>query len=132
MQLLVGYVEFVSNGDITIFKLSGLDQAYASYTRMATLSHWIRKIMQARNSGDLLIYVKADDDAAHYEIRYGIQSDEGQPPPEWAQRVTTKVKSAMLVQGLTPGKTYEFQARILSKSQSQVTDWSDSVTFMPT
>lgn len=131
MRILVGYVEWASNGSVTIFKLSGLNQAYASYTRMRTLSRWIRKIAPGENSGDLLVYIKADDDAAHYEVRYGL-SDGGQPPAEWTKRVTTNVKSAILLRGLTAGKTYEFQARILSKSLNQFTDWTDSVTFMPT
>jgi len=41
LRLLVGYVEFVSDGRMEIFALSGLEQAYASYRKSPTLSKWI-------------------------------------------------------------------------------------------
>jgi len=87
--------------------------------------------MAGKNSGELLIYFKADDDAALYKIQYGV-TEGGQPATDWTQRVSSNVKSALVLQGLTIGKTYEFQARILSKSLNQYTDWSDSVTFIAT
>ena len=63
VRILVGYVESASNGDPGILKLSGLNQAYASYTRTPMLSERIRKIVQGKNSGEVLIFIKADDDA---------------------------------------------------------------------
>ena len=129
MRILVRYAEDASNGDPAIFKLSGLDQAYTSYTQTPMLSPRIRKILCGKNSGELLIYIKADDDALYYEIQYRVVAD-GQPPADWTLKTITGVKSATLVQGLTAGKTYAFQARIMSKSVKGYTDWTDPVTFM--
>jgi hypothetical protein len=130
MRILVRYAENASDGDPAIFKLSGLDQAYASYKRMPMLSERIRKITQGKNSGELLIYINADDDAIFYEIRYGVIAD-GQPPADWTQKLIYSVKSATLLQGLIAGKSYAFQARIRSKPANEYTDWTNSVTFMP-
>src|SRR5262249_24055474 len=92
IRILVGYVEWASNGKMEIFALSGLDQAYASYKLSPALSKWIRKITPGSNSAELLIYIKADDDAGHYEIQYGI-SDGDKPPADWTRKVMTHVKS---------------------------------------
>jgi hypothetical protein len=130
MRILVRHAENVSNGDPAIFNLSGLDQAYASYKRAAMLSERIRKITQGKKSGELLIYIKADDDAIFYEIQYRVIVD-GQPPLDWTQKLIMNVKSATLLQGLIAGKPYAFQARIRSKSANEYTAWTNSVTFTP-
>jgi hypothetical protein len=130
MRTLIRYVESASNGDPAVFKLSGLDQAYASYKPRPMWSERIRRIQQGKNSGELLIYIKADDDAIFYELQYGETVD-GQPPVDWTQKLITNVKSAILLKGLIAGKPYAFQARIRSKSANVYTDWSNSVTFTP-
>lgn len=130
MRILARYAQNAANGDPAILKLSGLDQAYASYKRMPMLSERIRKITQGKNSGELLIYINADEDATFYEIRYGVIAD-GQPPADWTQQLIFNVKSAILLKGLIAGKSYAFQARIQSKAAKEYTDWTNSVTFMP-
>src|SRR5262249_46204471 len=84
MRTLIRYVESASEGDPAILKLSGLDQAYATYKRTPMLSERIRKIEQGKNSGELLIYIKADDDANFYELQYGVITD-GLPAADWTQ-----------------------------------------------
>jgi hypothetical protein len=130
MRRLVHYVEHVAAGDPAIFHLSGLDKAYESYKRTPMLSERIRKIQQGKNSGELLIYIKADADARFHELQYGQMVD-GQPPVDWTQQFIPKVKSAFLLQGLIAGKVYAFQARFRSKSKDEFTDWSNAVTFTP-
>jgi hypothetical protein len=130
MRTLIRYVESASNGDPAVFELSGLERGYASYKRSPMWSERIRRIQQGKNSGELLVYIKADDDAIFYELQYGETVD-GQAPVDWTQKLITNVKSAILLQGLIAGRPYAFQARIRSKSANVYTDWSNSVPFTP-
>jgi hypothetical protein len=130
MRIVARYVGIAANGNPAVLQISGLNQAYATRQAMQMLSSRIRKIQRGNKSGEVWIYIKADDDAIYYEIQYApVRPD--QSPAEWILRFIPNVKSATILTNLTPGMNYAFQARIMSKSTSKFTDWTDPVIFMP-
>jgi hypothetical protein len=130
MRILARYVGTAADGSVDVLQLSGLRQAYATRQPMQMLSPRIRKIQRGKNSGEIWIYIKADDDAVYYEIQYAPMQ-RGQPSTDWTLRFIPNVKSATILTGLTPGVNYAFQARIMSRSTHKFTDWTDPITFMP-
>ena len=129
-RLLARYVEITSNGDPAIFQTSGFQPASTTRTASAPLSESIRKIEHGANSGRINVWIRAIRGATSYELRWA-QMAAGNATPAWtSQPVTTGVRKPVLLSGLTPATTYEFQARALLKTG--YTDWSDSVSFICT
>jgi hypothetical protein len=129
-RLLARYVEITSNGDPAIFQTSGFQPASTTRTAAAPLSESIRKIEHGVNSGRINVWIRAIRGATSYELRWA-QMAAGNATPAWtSQPVTTGVRKPVLLSGLTPATTYEFQARALLKTG--YTDWSDSVSFICT
>jgi hypothetical protein len=69
----------------------------------------------------------ASREAFSYELRWAVVSDVISPD-QWTTKAIAKTRPATLIQSLTVGAAYAFQARILTESGH--TDWSDSVTKM--
>ena len=74
------------------------------------------------NAGQLLVNLKRTARARHYEIRYADVTDGA--PTAWSTTVTTKVKGAVPINNLTPGRKYWFEARAFG--QNAYTDWCES------
>jgi hypothetical protein len=130
VRMLGRYVEGASKGDMSIFQTSGFQPASTTKTKAQPLSEKIRKIGHGPNSGQAKVWVRSLRDALSYTVRYAV-SVNGAAPTTWAEQPVGLVKSPVLITGLTPGASYAFQARAVTKNNTY-TDWSDSVTFMVT
>jgi hypothetical protein len=130
VRMLGRYVEGASKGDMSIFQTSGFQPASTTKTKAQPLSEKIRKIGHGPNSGQAKVWVRSLRDALSYIVRYAV-SVNGAAPTTWTEQPVGLVKSPVLITGLTPGATYAFQARAVTKNNTY-TDWSDSVTFMVT
>ena len=129
LRLLGRYVEVTCKDDIAIFKSSGFEPTSKTKAVAPPLSDKIRKIEHGAISGQILAWVKAVPKAFSYELRYAA-AESGGVPGAWTTEPVTVVKAPVIVNGLTPGATYVFQARALAKDG--YTDWSDSATFICT
>ena len=63
--------------------------------------------------------------AGSYEVRWALVVPGG-TPSSWTSKVFKSVKPAMVITGLTPGTTYVFQARAVTKIGHS--GWSEPVT----
>jgi hypothetical protein len=129
VRLLGRYVEVTSNGDMAIFQTSGFQPASTTRTSSEPLSEKIRKIEHGPNSGQILVWVRKISKASSYEVRYVAAN--APPPTPWTSVGVPQVKAAVTIAGLTPGTTYNFQARALTKDNGY-TDWTDSISFICT
>jgi hypothetical protein len=121
------HAEAHCNGEITTFLESGFEPAPNTRTKTPPLSETIRKIVPGANSGQLMVTLMANRDAFSYELRWA-PFNEVISPEKWITRPVVKTRPATLIDSLTPGTLYAFQARILT--ESGYLDWSDSVTKM--
>jgi hypothetical protein len=128
-RLLARYVEITSNGDPAVFQTSGFQPASTTKTASEPLSESIRKIEHGANSGQISVAIRAIRGATSYELRWA-QMVAGNATPAWSSQLVTGVRRPVLLTGLTPATTYQFQAHALLKSG--YTDWSDSVSFICT
>jgi hypothetical protein len=129
LRLLGRYVEVTSNGDPSVFQTSGFQAASTTKTTTEPLSETIRKIEHGANSGQIKVSIRAVRGAISYELRYA-QAVSGGAAATWTSQPLPGVRPPVLLTGLTPATTYQFQARALLKSG--YTDWSDSVSFICT
>ena len=129
LRLLARYVEFASNGDMSIFQTSGFRAASTTKVKGQPLSEKIRKIEHGANSGQVIVWVNTVRGALSYEVRYGV-SVNGAAPATWMSQAAPMVKSPVILTGLTPATTYQFQARAVLKTG--FTDYSDALTFVCT
>ena len=129
LRMLGRYVEVASKGELATFQTSGFQPASTTKATAQPLAEKIRKIAHGSNSGQLIVWIRAIRGAQCYDMRYAVLAN-GATPASWTTLTVTGVKSPVVLQNLTPGTTYAFQARALTKEG--YTDWSDSVTFMST
>jgi hypothetical protein len=128
LKLLGRYVEIMSDNDPAIFNTSGFPAASTTRTPPQPLPMPVIRKITHGIAGQLLVAVKGHRKAKSYELRYapivnGV-------PTNWITIGVPNVKSAIPVNGLTPGTTYAFQARALGPLGH--TDYTDSATFMAT
>ena len=93
------------------------------------MSETIRKIGHGANSGQIKVSIRFVPGATSYELRYA-QAVGGGAAPVWTSQILTGVRTPVLLTGLTPATTYQFQVRALLKTG--YTDWSDPVSFICT
>ena len=129
LRLLARYVEFTSKGDMTIFQTSGFEAASRAKTSAQPLSEKIRKIEHGSNSGQVRVWLTALAKAFSYEIRHAPAVNGGMPAT-FTREAVTRAKTPVILDGLTPGTTYVFQARALTNDG--YTDWSNPVQFICT
>ena len=129
LRLLGRYVEVTSNGDPSIFQTSGFQAASTTKTTTQPLSETIRKIEHGANSGQIKVSIRAVRGATSYELR-NAQAVSGGAAPVWTSQTLPGVRTPVLLTGLAPATTYQFEARALLKTG--YTDWSDAVTFICT
>lgn len=125
LRLLARYVNKIAKGDIVTFKLSGFVPALKAPAAKASLSRNFRKLAHGPISGQVLVYLKKVPNAI-IEVHWAPLTDGA--PGDWVSRLAINVQKPMVLNGLTPGVTYAFQARSMDKTG--YSDWSDSVTFM--
>jgi hypothetical protein len=124
---LAHHAEDHCGNEMQTFRASGFDAAPNARTKTPPLSDTIRKIVHGDNSGQMRVTLLANSEAFAYELRWAIASDTILPD-QWTTKPIAKTRPATLIDSLTPGKLYAFQARILTESGH--TDWSDSVMKM--
>ena len=128
LRLLGHYVEATSNDDVAAVTSSGFQPAAVTRGAPQPLpTPSIRKIDHGV-SGQLLVMIDGVAKARSYEVRYATVTDG--TAGSWAIQPTTTVRSAMQINGLTPGSPYAFQVRALGRLG--FTDWSDSVNCICT
>ncbi len=124
LRKLAHYVEAACNDDMTTFTSSGFLPLIRTPGKRHSVSEAIRKIVAGTVSGELLVGLVKTPGAVSYELRWAPVSAAGSPA-EWRNLPIANTRDTS-VAGLTPGTTYVFQSRALTKSG--LTDWSDSVT----
>jgi hypothetical protein len=65
--------------------------------------------------------------AGAYEVRRAPVPAAVGTPAVWMSQSTLTIRRPMTISGLTPGTSYVFQARALTKTG--FTDWGDAITF---
>jgi hypothetical protein len=129
LRLLGRYVEVACDDDMAIFQTSGFEAASKMRAVTPPLSEKIRRIEHGANSGQLVVWIKAVPGALCYELRHAPLTDA--VPGEWTTVLLTRgTRKPVILNSLSPGSLYAFQARALGKDG--YTDWTDSLTFMCT
>jgi hypothetical protein len=123
MRLLGRYVQVTANGDLALFKSSGIEPVAVTRSPQQPLSPFLRSISHG-NSGQLIVRLKAVAQAASYELRYAVLTNN--VPGTWTTVPAVRVKTPIRLSGLTPGADYAFGVRTLGTGG--YSDWSDSVT----
>ena len=88
----------------------------------------IRSLRRGQNSGDVILKLVDDPEAASYKARWTVAPE--WEPESWVEIPVPHTWPATLIKGLKPGVTYLFQACALINYG--YTDWSDSVTYLCT
>jgi hypothetical protein len=128
MRQVTIYAEAKSKGDPETFTATGLIPiATTPSVSGALLPPLIRRLFRGPYSGHISLYIKAVFGAASYTIRYAALEADGTTPGVWKELPVSRVKSAIVISGLTPGVVYAFQVRALGPLGNS--DWSDSSTI---
>ena len=128
IKLLVSYVEINCKDDMNIFLSSGLQPKSTTRTLAQPLEQPVIAGLDQGTPGQLLASVKAVRKAKHYDLRYGPVGPGGATPATWSTVTVPNAKTAVPLNGLTPGTTYAVQVR--AYGQLGYTEYSDSVTRM--
>jgi hypothetical protein len=100
MRQLATYVEVKSDGDMATFISSGFRPKIKGASRPVSTDPFIRKIVRGPKSGILSVYIKASSVASSYFLRYSVL--DGYATGPWTEGPVTKVKSAVVISGLSP------------------------------
>ena len=124
LEQLAIYVQANCKDDMTTFLSFGFTAASSTKSKTAPVSDSFRKIDAAPNSGEMSITLMKFPGAVSYLVQYApvINGVVG----SWTSKPVAGIKPPFLITGLTPGTTYVFQARALTKTG--YSDWSESVT----
>ena len=113
-----------------VAQLRGIDpplsEAEITRERLA-LEDSIRKVELGDVSGQMRITLMKYPGAVSYEVHWAPEVSIGNPST-WARQPVAHRRPPTTISGLTPGTTYVFQVRALTKTG--YSDWSDSVTRM--
>jgi len=125
------YVEAVSKDDVATFISSGFELAGGGHASAELCPIpsilWVR---QGNKSGELLVaWTPLYRKAGHYELRWGAQGPNGEPPKTWKTDIHNQARRPARIQGLTPATIYVFQVRAYGKN-GKYTDWSNAATRM--
>ena len=121
------YVESACNDDPATFNTSGFSAVVRTRTAPAPLEgskfQWIDR---GPNSGEIAVKIAALTGAIAYELRYTLVANgvaSGSPTT-----LTLSSPRKLILTGLTPAGTYQFQVRALGKLGFN--DWSTPMTFI--
>ena len=128
MYTLLGhYVETACNDDPAIFNTSGFIAVVRTKTAPAPLAgssfQWIDR---GPNSGEIAVKIAALIGAIAYELRYTLVANGVASGSPITLTLTSPRK--LILTGLTPTGTYQFQVRALGKLGFN--DWSAPMTFI--
>ena len=125
LKLFARYAEMNCKDDMTIFLSFGFTPAASTKKKTAPVSESIRKVEPGPNSGEMLITLMKYLGAISYLVQWAPVVP-GSVPSSWTSKPVPATRPPFLITGLTPGTTYVFQARALTKTG--YSDWSESVT----
>lgn len=128
IKLLATYVELNCKDDLNIFLSSGFQPRSSTRTPAQPLDQPTILNIDQGATGQLLASVTPVRKAKSYELRYGAVGAGGTAPAAWSTLMVPNVKTAVPINGLTPGTTYAVQVR--AYGQLGYTQYSDSVTRM--
>ena len=127
LEQLAVYVQANCKDDMTIFLSSGFTAASSTKTVKPPASDSIRKVEPGEVSGQMRITLMKYPGGISYEVRWAPAVSAGNPGT-WTSQPVGFLRPATTISGLTPGTTYVFQVRAVTKTG--YSDWSDSVTRM--
>jgi hypothetical protein len=135
--LLGHYVGHIAGNDLKIVYAGGCEpaQKYRLLPQPIPKPR-MGKVVRGPNSGTALAYIIPISRAkygkvANYELGYAILN--GNDIGDLTLVPTTVARFPIAIKNLTPGTTYIFKARALSKDNKQgFTDWSDPYPYMAT
>jgi len=121
---LAHYAESNCKNDMTTFLSFGFTAAASTKNKTAPANESIRKVEPGPNAGEMLITLMKILGALSYLVQFApvVNGVVG----SWTSKPVPTTKPPFLITGLTPGTTYVFQARALTKAG--YSDWSESVT----
>ena len=125
---LATYVELNCKDDMNIFLSSGFQPRSSARTPAQPLDQPTILSIDQGPTGQLLVSIKPVRKAKSYELRYGAVGGGGAAPAAWSTLMAPKAKTAIPINGLTPGTTYAVQVR--AYGQLGYTEYSDSATRM--
>ncbi len=128
IKLLATYVELNCKDDMHIFLSSGFQPRSTVRTPPQPLDQPTILTIDQGTPGQLLASVQPVRKAKHYELRYGAVGAGGAAPAAWSTLTVPNAKTAVPINGLTPGTTYAVQVR--AYGQLGFTEYSDSATRM--
>ena len=127
--MLARYVEVTSKGDMATFQSGGFEAKSRERATSQPVSEKVRRIDRGSISGQVRVWLTAIAGAGSYEVRYGPVIN-GALPATFTVESTKRAKPPVILDGLTPGATYTFQARALT--DEGYTDWRNPVQFICT
>ena len=121
---LAQYAEVNCKDDETTFLSFGFTLALSTKAKTPPVSESIRKVEPGPNSGEMLMTLMKFLGAVSYLVQFApvVNGVVG----AWTSKPVPGILPPFLITGLTPGTTYVFQARALTKSG--YSDWGESVT----
>ena len=125
---LATYVELNCKDDINIFLSSGFQPRSSARSPAQPLDQPTILSIDQGPTGQLLVSIKPVRKAKSYELRYGAAGAGGAASAAWSTLTVPNAKTAVPINGLTPGTTYAIQVR--AYGQLGYTEYSDSVTRM--
>jgi hypothetical protein len=121
------YVEAACNDDPAVFTTSGFKPAPKGKAAQQPLAPAkFSSIDRGAISGQTVVRVARQKGAIIYEVRHALVGSGG-ALGSWTTLTLTSPKK-VIINGLTPAGTYQFQVRALGKLG--YTDWSESMTFI--
>jgi hypothetical protein len=124
LHALALYVELNCKDDMTIFLSSGFTPRSTARTPAQPLDQPKITDVEQGITGQLLVSIKAVRRAKNYEMRIGSVGAGGATPTSWVTQTVPNAKTAVPINGLTPGTTYAIQVR--AYGQLGYTEYSDS------
>jgi Fibronectin type III domain len=128
LRALALHVELNCKDDMNTFLSSGFKPRPTTRTPAEPLEQPMITSLEQGISGQLLAWLTVVKKARHYVVRAGALGPGGATPASWVTVTAPSAKSAVPVDGLTPGTTYAVQVR--AYGQLGYTEWSDSATRM--
>ncbi len=127
LEQLAVYVQANCKDDMTIFLSSGFTAVSSTKTVKPPASDSIRKVEPGEVSGQMRITLMKYPGGISYEVRWAQAVPAGNPG-SWTNQPVGLLRPATTIAGLTPGTTYVFQVRAVTKTG--YSNWGDSVTRM--
>jgi hypothetical protein len=126
------YVEGVAKKDVELFLCSGYELAggngKSSGECPVPRMRWVR---YSRGYSGVMeaAWTPLYRQASHYELRWGLQGPNGEPPDPWTITQYKQARRPARLEALIPGKIYVFQVRAYGNN-GKYTDWSAAISKM--